>query len=121
MRLHTYRDESRSRHFDLRRRVPLKIELALFGIAAVGGLALMTGAASAMPNGLLSSISQLSNIDEVSYVCIAWRQGGKRPNHYGGGRRFYARPQGYNDWLQSYPADERDMSPATQAAEEGGR
>jgi hypothetical protein len=89
----------------------LKKELALFGIAAVGGL--VTGAASAMPNGLLSSISQLSNIDEVSYVCIAWRQGDKRPNHYGGGRRFYARPQGYNDWHQSYPADERDMSPAT--------
>jgi hypothetical protein len=99
----------------------MKNKLALFGIAAVGGLALMTGAASAMPNGLVSSISQPSNIDEVRYVCIAWRQCGKRPNHYGGGRRFYARPQGYSDWHPSYPADERDMSPATQAAEEGGR
>ena len=96
----------------------MKNELALFGIAAMGGLALMTGTASAMPN---SSISQLSNIDEVRYVCIAWRQCGKRPNHYGGGRRFYAPPQGYGDWHPSYPADERDMSPATQAAEEGGR
>jgi hypothetical protein len=99
----------------------MKNKLALFGIAAVGGLALMTGAASAMPNGLLGSISQLSNIDEVRYVCIAWRQCAKRPNYYGGGRRFYARPQGYGDWHPSYPADERDMSPATQAAEEGGR
>jgi hypothetical protein len=99
----------------------MKNKLALFGIAAVGGLALMTGAASAMPNGLLGSISQLSNIDEVRHVCIAWRQCAKRPNYYGGGRRFYARPQGYGDWHPSYPADERDMSPATQAAEEGGR
>ena len=99
----------------------MKNELALFGIAAMGGLALMTGTASAMPNGLLSSISQLSNIDEVRYVCIAWRQCGKRPNHYGGGCRFYVRPQRYWDWHQGYPGNEGDMSPATQASVEGGR
>jgi hypothetical protein len=94
----------------------MKNELALFGIAAMGGLALMTGTASAMPNGLVSSISQLSNIDEVRYVCIAWQQCDKSPNHYGGGCRFYAHPQRYS----GYP-DERGMSPANQAAAEGGR
>jgi hypothetical protein len=96
----------------------MKNELALFGIAAMGGLALMTGTASAMPN---SSISQLSNIDEVRHVCIAWRPCGKSPNHYGGGCRFYARPQRYGDWHQGYPGNERDLSPADQAAVEGGR
>jgi hypothetical protein len=96
----------------------MKNELACFGIAAMGGLALMTGTASAMPN---SSISQLSNIDEVRYVGIAWRRCGNSPNHYGGGCRFYAGPQRYWDWHQGYPAHEGDMSPATQASVEGGR
>jgi hypothetical protein len=89
----------------------MKNELALFGIAAMGGLALMTGTASAMPN---------SSISQVRYVCIAWQQCGKCLNHYAGGYRFYARPQRYEDWHQGYP-DESGMSPATQASVEGGR
>jgi hypothetical protein len=94
----------------------MKNELALFGIAAMGGLVLMTGTASAMPNGLLGSISQLSNIAEVRCVCIAWQQCGKSANRYGGGCRFYAPPQGYS----GYP-DERGLSGASRAAVEGGR
>jgi hypothetical protein len=57
----------------------MKNELALFGIAAMGGLAFMTGTASAKPN---------SSIGQVRYVCIPWQQCGKSPNHYGGGCRF---------------------------------
>jgi hypothetical protein len=85
----------------------MKNELALFGIAAIGGLALMSGTASAMPN---------SSISQVRYVCIPCQQCGKSPNHYGGGYRFYARPQGYS----GYP-DESGMSGATRASVEGGR
>jgi hypothetical protein len=90
----------------------MKYELALFGIAAIGGLALMTGTASAMSN---------SSISQVRYVCTPWQQCSKSPNHYGGGCRFYAGPQRYWDWHQGYPAHEGDMSPATQASVEGGR
>jgi hypothetical protein len=90
----------------------MKNELALFGIAAMGGLAFMTGTASAKPN---------SSIGQVRYVCIPWQQCGKSPNHYGGGCRFYVRPQRYWDWHKGYPGNEGDMSPATQASAEGGR
>jgi hypothetical protein len=90
----------------------MKNELALFGIAALGGLALMTGTASAMPN---------SSISQVRYVCIPCQQCGKSPNHYGGGYRFFARPQRNGDWHHGYPGNEGDISPATQASVEGGR
>jgi hypothetical protein len=90
----------------------MKNELALFGIAAIGGLALMSGTASAMQN---------SSISQVRYVCIPCQQCSKGPNRYGADYRFYARPQRYWDWHQGYPAHEGDMSPATQASVEGGR
>ena len=102
----------------------MKLKRALFGIVAAGGIALASGSVSAMPNGLSHSISKMSKLDEAHYVCNASRQCGWRhhgPYAFRGDRRFYAPVWGYGGRHQSYPEDEHDMSPATQAAEEGGR
>jgi hypothetical protein len=77
----------------------MKLKLALVGIAALGGIALWSATASAMPNGLLHA-NQVSNIDQVRYVCNAWGRCWWRPNVYGaygfyGGPRFYGRPWGW--------------------------
>ena len=60
----------------------MKLKLALVGIAALGGIALWSATASAMPNGLLHA-NQVSNIDQVRYVCNAWGRCWWRPNVYG--------------------------------------
>src|SRR5947208_11546659 len=72
----------------------MKLKLALVGIAALAGIALSSGTASAMPNGLPHA-NQVSNIDQVRYVCNVWGRCWWRPNYYGaygfyGGPRFYA-------------------------------
>jgi hypothetical protein len=90
----------------------MKLQHALIGIAAVGGIALASGTASAQPNARPASRSHVSNIDEVRCLC--------------GGYGFHGRPQhshrwAYGAWEQRYPEGERYMSPAQQAAEEGGR
>jgi hypothetical protein len=79
---------------------PMKLKLALVGIAALGGIALTSGTASAMPNGLPNA-NQVSNIDQVRYVCNRWGRCWWRPNYYGaygfyGGPRFYGRPWGWH-------------------------
>jgi hypothetical protein len=91
----------------------MKLQHALIGIAAVGGIALASGTASAQPNARPASMSHVSNIDEVRCVCGAYGFHG-RPH-------FYSRRSAYGAWEQRYPEGERDMSPAQQAAEEGGR
>jgi hypothetical protein len=102
----------------------MELKRALFGIAAAGGIAFTSGSVSAMPNGFSHSISQMSKLDEARYVCSAsgrceWRHHGAYASR--GDRRFYAPVWGYGGRHPSYPEDEHDMSPATQAAEEGGR
>jgi len=74
----------------------MKLEHALIGLAAAGGIAFISGPASAQP---LMSRGRLSNIDDVGYVC----------------------PSAYGTWQRGYPEDESYRSPAEQAAEEGGR
>ena len=49
----------------------MKLKLALVGIAALGGIALTSGSASAMPNGLPQA-NHVSNIDQVRMVCNPW-------------------------------------------------
>ena len=68
------------------------------GLAALGGVALSTGAASAMPNGLPAAAGQLSNVENVVMVCNAWGRCWYRPNYYVGPRLYryrYVGPRYY--------------------------
>jgi hypothetical protein len=63
----------------------MKLVSALVGLAALGGVALSTGAASAMPIGIPA---QASNIEQAAYVCNPWGHCWNRPDDgygYGGG------------------------------------
>jgi hypothetical protein len=81
----------------------MRLKSALIGLMAAGGVALSAGAASAaMPNGLPAS-NQVSNVDQVRYVCNAWGRCWWRPNYYRsygyyGPRRFYGGPRFYGGW-----------------------
>jgi hypothetical protein len=84
----------------------MKLKLAVAALAALGGVALSSGTASAaMPNGLPSAAnaagSQAAQVDQVRYVCNAWGRCWWRPNYYGAynyyGPRFYGpRPWRHN-------------------------
>lgn len=93
----------------------MKARLALLTVAAAAGLALTSGAASAMPNGLQgapSGVAAGSGAEQVRYVCNAWGRCWWRPNYYGaygyyggpryygyyGGPRYYGRGWGYRGW-----------------------
>ena len=87
----------------------MKFEHALTALAAVGGIVLISSAASAQPP---MSKSQLSNID-TGYVCSAYG--------FHGRRHCYGSPWASGTSQLGYPKDESYRSPAEQAAEEGGR
>lgn len=76
----------------------MKARMALLAVAAAAGMALTSGAASAMPNGLQGAQSDVrdgSGAEQVRYVCNAWGRCWWRPNYYGaygfygGGPRYY--------------------------------
>jgi len=64
----------------------VKLKHALVGLAALGGAALSTGAASAMPIGLATNADIASNVEQVRLVCDVYgrcfRTG---PRYYGYG------------------------------------
>jgi hypothetical protein len=72
----------------------MKLVSALAGLAALGGVALSTGAASAMPYTIPGQASQASNIVQAAYVCNEWGHCWDRPN-YGEG---YYHPHYYGGW-----------------------
>jgi hypothetical protein len=75
----------------------MKLKLALAGLVALGGAALSSGAASAMPIGLATNTDIASNIEQVRLVCdrfgrcfrtrgYGYGYGYGRPHYgYGGG------------------------------------
>jgi hypothetical protein len=75
----------------------MRVKLAVIGLAALGSVALVSGSASAMPNGLPQAgqiTGQTANVDQVRWVCNPWGRCHWRPNFYGaygyyGPRRFY--------------------------------
>ncbi len=77
----------------------MKIRLALLAVAAAAGMALTSGAASAMPNGLQGAQSDVkagTAAEQVRYVCNAWGRCWWRPNYYGGyGYYGYGGPRYY--------------------------
>lgn len=50
----------------------MKLTYALVGLAALGGAALSSGAASAMPIGLAINTGITSNVEQVRLVCDAY-------------------------------------------------
>jgi hypothetical protein len=70
----------------------MKLVSALVGLVALGGVALSTTVASAMPVAIPGQISQASNIQQAAYVCNAWGQCWHQPG-YG-----YYHPQYYGGW-----------------------
>jgi hypothetical protein len=91
----------------------MKLTSALVGLAALGGVALSAGAASAMPIGVPA---QASNVEQAAYVCNGWGRCWWRPDdgygfyhpHYEGGWGWHRwhhwhgdgfyRPHSYGGW-----------------------
>ncbi|SDT60463.1 hypothetical protein [Bradyrhizobium canariense] len=62
----------------------MKLISALVGLAALGGIALATAPASAMPVAIPGQASHASNVEQVSYVCNEWGHCWDRPDMSGG-------------------------------------
>jgi hypothetical protein len=81
-----------------RRSLMINLKYTVAGLAALGGVALSTGGASALPNGLPAAAGQLSNVENVVMVCNAWGRCWYRPNYYVGPRVYrygYVGPRYY--------------------------
>jgi hypothetical protein len=50
----------------------MKLVSALVGLAALGGVALSSAAASAMPVAVPGQAAQASNVQQAAYVCNQW-------------------------------------------------
>jgi hypothetical protein len=74
----------------------MKLKLALAALIALGGAALSTGAASAMPIGLASNAGIASNVDQVRLVCNGYGRCFHTPGY--AYRYGYAPRHGYGRW-----------------------
>lgn len=72
----------------------MKLVSALVGLAALGGIALSTAAASAMPVTIPGQASQASNVQQAAFVCNEWGHCWHRLD-YGDG---YYHPHFYGGW-----------------------
>jgi hypothetical protein len=84
----------------------INLKYTVAGLAALGALALGSGAASAMPNGMAAA-GQHSNVEKVVMVCNAWGRCWWRPNYYVGPRVYgYGGPRYYGGygygWRRGY-------------------
>jgi hypothetical protein len=73
----------------------MNLKATLVALTAVGGIALSTGSAFAMPNGIPQAgqiTGQTANVQEVRWVCNAWGRCWHRPNWYGAYGYYGARP-----------------------------
>jgi hypothetical protein len=82
----------------------IDLKYAAVGLATLGAVALGSGSASAMPNGLPAAAGQHTNVENVRMVCNAWGRCWWRPNYYVGppvvrygyvGPRYYGRGWGH--------------------------
>jgi len=73
----------------------MKLISALVGLTALGGVALATAPASAMPVAVPAQVSQASNVERVNYVCNEWGHCWY-PHYYGGGGYYH--PHYYGGW-----------------------
>jgi hypothetical protein len=61
----------------------MKLTRALVGLVALGGAAMSSGAASAMPVGLATNTDIASNIEQARIVCGRWGHCWNTPGYYG--------------------------------------
>ncbi|HLZ06508.1 MAG TPA: hypothetical protein VKR55_30725 [Bradyrhizobium sp.] len=81
----------------------MRHRVALVALAALGGAALTSTAASAMPNGIPHAdriAGQTANIDQVRWVCGPWGRCHWRPNWYGA---YGAYRGAYPGWRWRHP------------------
>ena len=74
----------------------MKLVSALVGLAALGGVALSSAAASAMPVAIPGQALQTSNVQQAAYVCNEWGRCWHQPT-YGYGYGYY-HPHYYGGW-----------------------
>jgi hypothetical protein len=85
----------------------MKLVSALVGLAALGGVALSSAAASAMPVAIPGQAAQASNVQQAAYVCNEWGHcwyqptfgyGCYRPHFYGGWGWHWRRWRHWRRW-----------------------
>jgi hypothetical protein len=79
----------------------MKPKFALFGLLSLAAVGLASQPASAIPGGLPHA-SQITNVEQVRWVCTPWGRCWWRPNYYGA-YGFYPVPRfGYRHWGHGY-------------------
>jgi hypothetical protein len=80
----------------------MRLKAVVVGLTALGGVALTTAGASAMPNGIPQAgeiAGQTANVDQIRLVCNAFGRCWHRPNFYGAYAYYgYPRPYGWRRW-----------------------
>jgi hypothetical protein len=79
----------------------MKLRIAVVALTALGGVALASGSASAMPNGIANAgqvAGQSSNLEQVAWICNGWGRCWHRPNWYGAYGYYGPRPWGWHPW-----------------------
>jgi hypothetical protein len=66
----------------------IDLRSAVVGLAALGGVAVGSAPAAAMPNGMPAPGDRHSIVEEVVMVCNAWARCWYRPNYYVGARVY---------------------------------
>jgi hypothetical protein len=74
----------------------MKPKLALVGLLALGAIGVAPQSASAIPNGL-PHVNQLSNVEQVRWICNPWGRCWWRPNYYRS-FGFYPAPRFHRHW-----------------------
>ena len=85
----------------------MRLVSALMGLAALGGVALATAPASAMPAAINGEAAQTSNVEQANYVCNPWGHcwhqheydGYDHPHYWGGWHHGW----GYGGWHHWHP------------------
>ena len=80
----------------------MKLVSALVGLAALGGVALSTGAASAMPVAIPAQAAQTSNVQQAALVCNEWGHCWHQPSYGYGYRYGYYHPHYWHHWHPHY-------------------
>ena len=89
----------------------MKLVSALVGLAALGGVALSTASASAMPAAVPGQAAHASNVIQADYVCNGWGHcwdhpsydgGYFHPHYYGGGWGWHHGWGGSHHWHPHY-------------------
>ena len=79
----------------------MRLRIAMIGLAALGGVALASGSASAMPNGLAHAdqiSNQTSNVEQTHYGCSEWDHCGWRPGWRSAYGYYRPHPYGWHRW-----------------------